>query len=170
MIISIIAALDNNNLIGKRNSLPWHLPADLKHFKDATTGKPVIMGKTTYESIGKPLPNRTNIILSNDLNFEVSGAIVAHSIDEALRVAGDVPEVMIMGGASIYRQFLPLAHKMYLTRVHHNAVGDIYFPEFDKDEWKEISRADFKADNKNPYDYSFLVLEKKYKAQEPPVS
>src|SRR3989344_8019920 len=112
MIISIIAALDNNNLIGKRNSLPWHLPADLKHFKDATTGKPVIMGKTTYESIGKPLPNRTNIILSNDLNFEVSGAIVVHSIDEALRVAENVPEVMIMGGASIYRQFLPLAHKM----------------------------------------------------------
>jgi len=160
MIISIIAALDNNNLIGKRNSLPWYLPADLKHFRDTTTKKPVIMGKTTYESIGKPLPNRVNIILSNDRDFKVEGATVVHSIEEALKAAGSATEVMIMGGASIYKQFLSLANRLYITRIYNNFEGDIYFPDFDLSEWKEIERINNKADEKNPYDYSFFVYER----------
>ena len=124
-------------------------------------GKPVVMGRTTYRSIGKPLPDRLNIVLSNDMDLKISGCVVVHSVEEALGAARDVPEVMIIGGASIYRQFLPLARRMYLTRVRHNAEGDIYFPEFNKNEWQEISRADFKADDKNPYDYSFLTFERK---------
>jgi dihydrofolate reductase len=160
MIISLIAALGNNNVIGKSNSLPWHLPADLKHFKDNTSGKPVIMGKATYESIGKPLPNRTNIILSNDPNFEIPGATVVHSIEDSIRAAGNAPEVMIVGGASIYRQFLPLADRLYITRIYHDFEGDAYFPDFDLKEWKETERTDHKADDKNPYDYSFLIFER----------
>ncbi|OGY58807.1 MAG: dihydrofolate reductase [Candidatus Colwellbacteria bacterium RIFCSPHIGHO2_12_FULL_43_12] len=161
MIISIIAALDNNNLIGKKNGLPWYLPADLKHFKEKTLGKPVVMGKTTYESIGKLLPERTNIILSRDANFKVSGARVVKSVEEALEVAKGFPEVMIIGGASIYKQFLPLAQKLYLTRVYNDFEGDIYFPEFNLDEWQETERLDYKAHDKNLYDYSFLTFSRK---------
>ena len=161
MIISIIAALDNKNIIGKKNGLPWYLPADLKHFKEITTGKPVIMGKTTYNSIGKPLPGRTNIILSGDKNLEVQGAKVAHSIEEALKAAGNAAEVMVIGGASIYKQFLPLANKMYLTKVYNDFEGDVYFPELNLDEWQEIERQDFKANGKNAYDYSFLTFHRK---------
>ncbi|OGY58166.1 MAG: dihydrofolate reductase [Candidatus Colwellbacteria bacterium RIFCSPHIGHO2_02_FULL_43_15] len=161
MIISIITALDNNNLIGKKNGLPWYLPADLKHFKEKTLGKPVVMGKTTYESIGKLLPERTNIILSRDANFKVSGARVVKSVEEALEVAKGFPEVMIIGGASIYKQFLPLAQKLYLTRVYNDFEGDIYFPEFNLDEWQETERLDYKAHDKNLYDYSFLTFSRK---------
>ena len=160
MTVSIIAALGSNNVIGKKNSLPWHLPADLKHFKEMTTGKPVIMGKNTYDSIGRPLPNRVNIILTSDINFKIEGAITVHSIEEALQAAGDVSEVMIMGGASIYKQFLPLADRLYITRVYNDFEGDIYFPEFDLKEWKETERVDHKADDKNPYNYSFFVYER----------
>jgi len=141
--------------------LPWYLPADLKHFKEKTLGKPVVMGKTTYESIGKLLPERTNIILSRDANFKVSGARVVKSVEEALEVAKGFPEVMIIGGASIYKQFLPLAQKLYLTRVYNDFEGDIYFPEFNLDEWQETERLDYKAHDKNLYDYSFLTFSRK---------
>jgi dihydrofolate reductase len=161
MIISIVAALSSNKVIGKRNALPWYLPADLKHFKEITSGKPVIMGRATYESIGKPLPKRTNIILSGDSEFKVEGAIVVNSVAEAIKAAGEAPEVMIIGGASVYKQFLPLASRMYLTYIHREIAGDVFFPDFDGNEWREVSRSDFKADERNPYDYSFLVLERK---------
>lgn len=160
-MVSIIVAVAENGVIGKKNALPWYLPADLKRFKEMTTGKPIIMGRTTYESIGKPLPDRLNIVLSSDMNLKIAGCVVVYSVEEALGAARDFPEVMVIGGASIYRQFLPLARRMYLTRVRHNAEGDIYFPKFNQNEWQEISRDDFKADDKNPYDYSFLTLERK---------
>lgn len=161
MIISLIAAVAKNRIIGKRNSLPWHLPADLAHFREITTGKPVVMGKNTYDSIGRPLPNRLNIVLSNDGNSKIEGCVVANSLEEALNYVLETEEVMIVGGAFVYKQFLPLAKRMYLTRVYHDFEGDVYFPEFDESEWQEISRKDFKADLKNPYDYSFITLEKK---------
>ena len=148
-------------MIGKRNALPWYLPADLGHFKEITTGKPVIMGKNTYESIGRPLPNRLNIVLSDDHNYKIEGCVVANSLEEALDYVKEAEEVMIIGGALVYKQFLPVAKRMYLTRVYHDFEGDVYFPEFDEKEWQEISREDFMADAKNPYDYSFLTLERK---------
>lgn len=161
MIISIIAALAKNNVIGKKNALPWNLPADLARFREITTGKPVIMGKNTYDSIGRPLPNRLNIVLSNDRNSKIEGCLVANSLEETLNYVLGAEEVMIIGGASIYKQFLPVAARMYLTRIHHDFEGDVYFPEFDEKEWQENSREDFKADLKNPYNYSFITLEKK---------
>lgn len=161
MIISIIAAVADNMVIGKNNSLPWNLPADLEYFKKNTLGKPVIMGAKTFESIGKILPNRKNIILSFDKDYKVEGCIIATSIEDALKEAEGNEEVMIAGGASIYKQFLPLADRLYLTFIHHNFEGDTCFPEFDIGQWKEVKRIDNKADNENPYSYSFVILEKK---------
>ena len=160
MIISIIAAVADNMIIGNNNSLPWSLPADLEYFKKNTLGKPVIMGAKTFESIGKVLPDRKNIILSFDKDYKVEGGVTVTSIEEALKEVGENEEVMIAGGASIYKQFLPLANKLYLTFIHHDFEGDTYFPEFDINQWKEVKRIDNKADEKNPYDYSFVILEK----------
>jgi len=160
MIISIIAAVADNMLIGKDNKLPWNLPADLEYFKRNTLGKPVIMGAKTFESIGKPLPNRKNIILSLDENYKAEGCIVVTSIEKALKEVGDDEEVMIAGGASIYKQFLPLANRLYLTFIHHKFEGDAYFPEINFDQWKELSRKDNKPDERNLYSYSFVIFEK----------
>lgn len=160
MIISIIAAVADNMIIGNNNSLPWNLPADLEYFKKNTLGKSVIMGAKTFESIGKVLPNRKNIILSFDKDYKAEGCVTVTSIEEALKEVGENEEVMIAGGASIYKQFLPLANKLYLTFIHHDFEGDTYFPEFDINQWKEAKRIDNKADGKNPYDYSFVILEK----------
>ena len=160
MIISIIAAVADNMVIGNNNSLPWNLPADLDYFKKNTLNKPVIMGAKTFESIGKVLPDRKNIILSFDIDYKAEGCIVATSIESALKEVGENEEVMIAGGASVYKQFLPLANKLYLTFIHHDFDGDTYFPEFDIKQWKEIKRIDNKADEKNPYSYSFVILEK----------
>lgn len=161
MIISIIAAIGKDRVIGTKNSLPWHLPADMKHFKKLTSWKPVIMGKATFESIGRPLLNRLNIVLSGDVGYEAPGCKVVHSVEDALKTAGEAKEVMILGGASVFTQFLPMTNKMYLTLIHHEFNGDSYFPEFKEEEWKEMSREDYKADEKNPYDFSFTTLERK---------
>ncbi len=161
MTISIIAALAKNRVIGKDKQLPWNLPADLKHFKDLTLGKPVIMGQRTLESIGKPLPGRTNIVLSLDENFAPAGCIIVHSIEEALKAAGDSEEVMIAGGASVYGQFLPLAHKMYLTLIEADFEGDAYFPEFNWSDWRETDRIENQTDKENSYKYTFITLERK---------
>lgn len=163
MIISIISAVGENRVIGNKNALPWHLPADFKYFKEATLGKTIVMGLNTFKSIGgKPLPDRKNIILNNDANYvPPEGCFVAHSIDELLKMSENEPEVMICGGASVYKQFLPLAQRLYLTYIHHNFEGDTYFPEFDINDWKEVKRIDNKADEKNKFDYSFVVLERK---------
>ena len=132
MIISLVAAMGKNRVIGKDNSLPWKLPEDMKRFKELTSGKTVVMGRTTFESIGKPLPNRINIIITRDKNYKAEGCIVVNSVDEALKYAKDADEVMIIGGAQIYQQFLPIANKMYLTLIDEDFEGDAYFPEYDK--------------------------------------
>lgn len=161
-MISIIAAIGNNNVIGIKNSLPWYLPADLRYFKEMTLGKTIVMGLKTFESVGgKPLPGRKNIILSNDKNYKApEGCIVARSIEELLKITHNDKEVMICGGASVYKQFLPIADRLYLTFIYHNFDGDVYFPDFDISQWKEIKRIDNKADEKNLYDYSFVIFEK----------
>ena len=163
MIISMISAVAENRVIGNKNSLPWHLPADFKYFKEATLGKTIVLGLNTFKSIGeKPLPDRKNIILNNDINYvPPEGCFVAHSIEELIKMTENEPEVMICGGASVYKQFLPLAKRLYLTYIHKSFDGDTYFPEVDMEEWKEVKRTDFKADEKNKYDYSFVILERK---------
>lgn len=161
MTISIIAAVAKNRVIGKDNKLPWNLPADLKHFKDLTLGKPIVMGQKTFESIGKPLPGRTNVVLTLDKSFNPSGCIMAHSIEEALEKAGNCQEVMICGGASVYKQFLPRADKMYLTLIEGDFEGDAYFPEFDWQDWQETERIENQPDKENHYKYTFLILARK---------
>lgn len=162
-MISMIAALAENRVIGNKNTIPWHMPADFKYFKETTLGKTIVMGLNTFNSIGgKPLPNRKHIILTNDLSFvPPENCVVAHSIEEVVEMGKDVPELMICGGASVYKQFLPLSQKLYLTYVHANPEGDTFFPEVNMSEWKEIWREDHKADDKNKYDYSFVILERK---------
>jgi dihydrofolate reductase len=162
MILSMISAVAENKVIGNKNALPWHLPADFKYFKETTLNKTIVMGLNTFNSIGgKPLPSRKNIILNNDPNYiPPEGCFVASSIDALLEMTKDEPEVMICGGASVYKQFLPLANRLYLTYIHQSFEGDTYFPEVNPQEWKEVKRTDCKADEKNKYDYSFVVLER----------
>ncbi|MDP2741825.1 MAG: dihydrofolate reductase [bacterium] len=159
----MISAVAENRVIGNKNSLPWHLPADFKYFKEKTLGKTIVLGLNTFKSIGeKPLPDRKHIILNNDPNYKVpENCFLAKSIDEVLEMVKNDQEVMICGGASIYKQFLPLANRLYLTYIHHKFEGDTYFPEFNIKDYNEIKRIDNKADEKNKYDYSFVVLEKK---------
>lgn len=161
MIISIIAAVADNMVIGINNSLPWNLPADMEYFRKTTFGKSIIMGAKTFKSIGKALPGRKNIVLSNDSDYKAEGCVVTGSIEEALKQTEGSEEVMVAGGASVYRQFLPLANRLYLTFIHHNFEGDSFFPEFDRNKWQEVKRIDNKADENNPFDYSFVVFEKK---------
>ena len=161
MIISIIAAMDKNRLIGQGNRLPWKLPADMKHFRRLTLGKPVLMGRKTFESIGKPLAKRTNIIVTHNRNYQADGCIVTHSIDEALVAVKNHEELMIIGGASIYKLFLPRADRLYLTQIHESFVGDVYFPTFDWVDWQKVKCIDHQADEKNPYSYSFLFMHRR---------
>jgi dihydrofolate reductase len=158
MIISLIAAMDRNRLIGKGNRLPWRLPADMKHFRKLTLGKPVVMGRRTFESIGKPLAKRTNIVLTRDPHFSAGGCIVARSVDEALREADGCEEVMIIGGYSVYEQFLNLAERLYLTQIHKCFEGDVYFPAFELNDWREAKRISRKPDKDNPHSYDFVFL------------
>jgi dihydrofolate reductase len=167
MIISLIAAVARNRVIGKRGSLPWYLPADLKHFQEVTKGKSIIMGRKTYESIGKPLPDRRNIVLTRDRFYKQGGCIVVHSLADALEAAGRSDEVMVIGGEEIYHEFLPFADRMYLTLIDAGFLGDAFFPEFDKSEWEEKSRQDFQPDEENPLPYSFVVLERREQGDEP---
>lgn len=156
MIISLIAAIGKNGVIGKDNSLPWKLPADMKRFKELTLGKPVLMGRKTFESIGKPLPDRKNIILTRDKSYKAEGCIIAYSADEALKVARGSEEIMIAGGEQIFREFLPKANRMYLTFIDKDFGGDAYFPEYNKNEWKEVKR----EEHENDYKYAFVDLER----------
>lgn len=153
--------MGNDRVIGYQNKLPWHLPADLKWFKQCTLGKPIIMGRPTYESIGKPLPGRLNIVLTNDFSYQVAGCEVVHSVDAALDAAGETSEVMIIGGARIYECFMPFIEKMYLTLIDHPFPGDAYFPKWDAKEWETVERISHQPDDKNPYAYEFLILLKK---------
>ena len=155
-LLSLITAMDSNRVIGKNNSLPWHLPADLAYFKQTTMGKPVIMGRKTFESIGKALPGRKNIVLTRDNNFEAPDCEVATDIDQAMSRVDGCVEVMLIGGASLYEQTIHSADKIYLTLIHHEFNGDTWFPEIDPEYWKLESREDCERDEKNQFAYSFL--------------
>ncbi|MDZ7803874.1 type 3 dihydrofolate reductase [Thiohalophilus sp.] len=160
--ISLIAALTPQRVIGIENRLPWRLPADMRWFRQHTLGKPIVMGRKTFESFGgKPLPKRTNIVISRDVNYRAEGAVVVHSIDEAIEAAGEVDEIMIIGGASFYEQILPRADRLYLTYVDADIEGDAWFPEFDPNEWQETERHHHPADDKNPYPHDYVILEHK---------
>lgn len=160
MKIAIIVATDEQGLIGKENDLPWKLSADLQYFRRVTMGKPLIMGRNTHESIGRVLPGRKNIIVTKNKAYQVEDCTVVHSINDALVACDQVEEVMVMGGASLYEQLLPTADKLYLTQVHASLAGDTWFPAWNKNEWSEISREDYLADEKNDYAYSFIIYEK----------
>jgi len=160
MKISIIVAMDANGVIGRDNELPWHLPADLQHFKKTTMGKPILMGRKTYESIGRPLPGRTNIVITRDSRYQAAGCVVVNSIDAAMDAAGEQDEIMVIGGAEFYRQVLPRTKTVYLTRIHATFDGDTVFPELNEADWCEVERSDQAADEKNPHDYSFIRLDR----------
>ncbi len=161
--ITIIAAIAENNALGKDNDLIWHLPADLKRFKKVTSGHHILMGRNTFESIGKPLPNRTTVIITRNKNYKAAGCIVVDSIEKAIEVAKDDPEIFIIGGAQIYKQTMTsdLVDQLDITKVHHSFEADVFFPEIDTSVWEETSREDFNADEKNAYNYSFISYKKK---------
>ncbi len=162
MSLSIIAAMDQNQLIGYKNKIPWNLPADLQYFKQTTLGSPVIMGRKTFESIGSPLPDRRNIIMTRDKNYFAEGCEVVHSLEEILNSFSEQEEeAFIIGGAEIYRLFLPYCNKLYLTIIEHEFTGDTYFPEIDWQNWQSILEIKGNKDSKNPYKYSYHVYERK---------
>ncbi|WP_430460850.1 dihydrofolate reductase [Thalassolituus sp. LLYu03] len=170
MKLSLIVALARNHTIGIDNKLPWYLPNDLKYFKQVTMGKTIIMGRKTYESIGKPLPGRTNIVITrqgdylppnaNDSVKVVSSLEAAQALAANLALINGQDEALIIGGAEIYTQALALVERMYLTEVHAEVEGDAFFPEFDRGQWQAVAREDFAAEGGNPYDYSFVVYER----------
>jgi dihydrofolate reductase len=159
MIVSIVVAISENNVIGKDNKLLWYLPNDLKHFKEITTGHTIIMGRKTFESVGKPLPKRRNIIITRQ-DITIEGCEVVNSIEAALSLAKDEQEVFITGGAEIYKQSLHLTDRIYLTIVYKKFEGDSFFPEINRQQWKEVFREDHQPDEKNSLPYSFITLER----------
>ncbi len=163
--LSILVAMARNRVIGKNNTLPWHLPADLKHFKSLTMGHAIIMGRKTYESIGKPLPGRTNIIVTRQTGFHVPGTTVVNTIEEALVVSKDPShlsdESFIIGGAELYRQTLKSCHRMYITEIQKDFKGDTFFPEFSREEWQETERERHQGDDKTDLAYHFVILDRK---------
>jgi dihydrofolate reductase len=160
MRLALIAALDHNGLIGRDNDLPWRLPADLQHFKRMTMGKPILMGRLTWESLGRPLPGRHNIVLTHNPDYRADGATVVASIDAALDAAGDTDEAMVIGGAAFYRAMLPRAERLYLTRIDAEFEGDAWFPEIDPDTWREVAHEAHAADERNAHPYAFVTLER----------
>lgn len=158
--IIAIVALDENHAIGLNNKLPWHLPADLRHFKEVTLGKPIIMGRKTFESIGRPLPGRKNIIVTRDKNFSAIGCDIVHSLPDAIQAASDVDEIFIIGGAQLFAEAMPLVQQLYLTIIHENFKGDTFFPPLNSAEWRETHREDHEVDEKNIYRYSFITMQR----------
>ena len=158
--ISLIAAVADNGVIGLGGDLPWRLPADLKRFKKLTMGKPMIMGRKTWESIGKALPGRVSIVVSRDPEYRAVGGVVATSIVEALVEANDSDDVMVIGGAALYEALLPRADVMYLTAVHAEPQGDASFPDWNPEEWEETSREEHPSDDINPHAYTFRILKR----------
>jgi len=163
MIISAIVAIDQKSAIGKDNQIPWYLPADLKYFKNTTIGSPVIMGRKSFQSIGRPLPKRMNIVISRNPFFIASGIFVVADIEEALRLAAEEnsEEVFIIGGGTIYQATQELWDRLYITEVELDSGGDVFFPAIDPNEWEEISRESHLADEKNEYNYTFIVYNRK---------
>lgn len=159
--VSLIVAMAQNGVIGRGNALPWRLPEDLRRFKAATMGKPILMGRKTFESIGRPLPGRVNLVLTRDAAWSAPGALVVHSLEQALVRAGAAPELMVIGGAEIYRLVLPFARRIYLTHVHADVAGDTYFPAFDPAQWVDVACEARPADEHNAHAVSFLMLERR---------
>lgn len=162
MLISLIVAAATNNAIGKDGQLPWHLPNDMKHFKNVTWGMPVVMGRKTYESLGKALPGRKNIVISRQPGWKAEGAVVVKTMDDAMFVARetDAKEVMVIGGGEIYRQMFDRAQRIYMTRVEAEPEADTFFPVIDPAQWYLVSQKNHEADEKNAYNYSFQVWER----------
>ena len=161
MTVSLVVAAAKNNVIGRDGELPWHLPDDLRHFKRLTTGKPIIMGRRTFESIGRPLPDRHNIVMTRDPDYAAPGCDVVTSVSDALDLAGDAAEVMVIGGGQVYHDFLPRADRIYLTRVQLEIDGDTHFPEIDAKEWQLVASEHHAADEKHAYAFEMMVLERR---------
>ncbi|HAJ77201.1 MAG TPA: dihydrofolate reductase [Gammaproteobacteria bacterium] len=166
MKLALICAMADNRVIGRNNNLPWHLAEDLKYFKRVTMGNCIIMGRKTWESIGRVLPGRTNIVVTANPDYLAEGVRVVHSLEEALSLAESISEIdgseeaFIIGGAGLYQTALPMAQRFHLTRVHADVEGDTYLAEFDQSQWREISRQEFQKSDTNPYDYSICLLER----------
>ena len=158
--ISFVVAYDRNRAIGKDNHLPWRLPDDMKHVRAVTIGKPMIMGRRTWDSIGRPLPGRTSIVLTRDRTFRCDGCVVARTADEALKLAGTAPEIIVFGGARVFEEFLPRADRIYLTEVETEADADTHFPKLDPAEWREVERVRHPADERHAHAFSFVTLER----------
>ncbi|WP_096202527.1 dihydrofolate reductase [Bacillus sp. FJAT-45350] len=161
-MISFIVAMDTNRVIGKDNDLPWKLPADLAYFKKVTMGNPILMGRKTHESIGRPLPGRDNIIITRNENYEAEGCIVVHSTEEIKKLEQErSDEIFVIGGAEIFKETLPIADKLYITLIHEEFDGDTFFPEIDMKQWKLISSEKGIVDEKNIHEHEFLIYERK---------
>jgi dihydrofolate reductase len=160
-LISLIVAMAQNGVIGRGNGLPWRLPADLQRFREFTLGKPILMGRRTFESIGRPLPGRTNLVLTRDRHWTAAGVIVVHSLEQALLEARGCAELVAIGGAQIYRLLLPLARRIYLTHVHADVPGDTYFPAFDAAQWDDVECRTHPADARHAYPVTFVTLERR---------
>src|SRR5262245_17302479 len=160
-MVTLIVAVADSGVIGRDNTLPWHLPEDLKRFKRITMGKPIAMGRKTYESIGKPLPGRQNIVLTRDANYRRDGVTVVHDVDAAMRAAGEAPEIMVIGGADLFRLFLPRTGRVHLTRVHGDIAGDVMWQALDDREWSVVEREAHAADERHAWPMTFEVWEKR---------
>ncbi len=160
MLVSLIVAMEKNNVIGRDNGMPWHLPDDLKHFKALTMGKPMVMGRKTFEAIGRALPGRTSVVLTRDTQWTAEGVVVARSVQEVLARFGDVPELCIVGGAEIFRLFMPVADLIHLTRIHAEIPGDTVFPSIDPGTWREVERVEHPADERHAHAMTFSTLER----------
>lgn len=159
-MISFVVAYAKGRVIGRDNALPWRLPTDMRRVRALTMGKPLIMGRRTYESIGRPLEGRTSIVLTRDPTFRAEGVKVARTPDEALGLAGDAPEVIVFGGADVFRTFLPRADRLYVTEIDADIPGDRTFPEIDPREWRETERSEHAPDERNPHPYRFITLDR----------
>ena len=162
MIVSILVAAANHHVIGKHNQLLWKMPADMKYFKTLTTGHHVLMGRKTFESIGKPLPDRTNQVLTRNADLTIEGCTTIQTAEEGISIAKDSNEneLFVIGGAQIYRSTMHLCQRIYFTKIYADFAGDAYFPEIDANIWRETSKEFHKADEKNPYDYEFIIFER----------
>lgn len=161
MVVSLVVAMARNRVIGRANRLPWHLPAELAHFKRVTMGRPIVMGRRTFESIGKALPGRLNIVVSRNRAFLATGCVVVASLEAAVTAAGDAEEMCVIGGTSLFREALAIAHRIHLTRVEADVPGDTYFPEFDLSQWNEKEITHHAADDRHAFPFTILQLDRR---------
>jgi dihydrofolate reductase len=159
--ISLIVAMAKNRVIGIDNTLPWHLPADLKHFKALTMGHHIVMGRKTYDSIGRPLPGRTSVVVTRNRELKIEGCIIAHTLDQAIAACNGDDEIFVVGGAELYAQALAIADRLYITEIQKSVRGDAYFPDFRRDEWREISREACSQQEPQPLEYHFAAYQRR---------